>query len=85
MEVIDNLIHLVDQAIYESIANEEAMVDNAGDLICSLNEQFCFTSANSYSQIMLKMEPDELLGKPLHTLTSTNRVCLQTSAYGGSE
>ena len=76
VEVIDNLIHLVDQAIYESIANEEAMVDNAGDLICSLNEQFCFTSANSYSQIMLKMESDELLGKPLHTLTSTDQSLL---------
>ena len=76
VEVIDHLIHLVDQAISESIANEEAMIDNVGDLICSLNEEFCFTSANSYSQIMLKMDPNELSGKPLHALTPPDQSLL---------
>lgn len=68
VKTIDYLVHLVDRAIAESIASEEAMVENAGDLICSLDDQFRFVSANAYVQTMLERTPEELKGHHVHEL-----------------
>lgn len=60
---LDRLIHSVDAALTEAHQKETSLLENAADLICSLDEEFVFTKANSYSQTLLGISSADLVGQ----------------------
>ncbi|MBC7997263.1 MAG: PAS domain S-box protein [Leptolyngbya sp.] len=59
---LDALLHLTSQEIAEALARERAVIDNAADLICIVDEDLKFFLVNSFSLKLLGVAPDQLLG-----------------------
>lgn len=59
---LDRLFHKVSHSINEALRREQAMFDNATDLICALNAGGVFTRANLYAIEVLCYDPDHLVG-----------------------
>lgn len=59
---LDRLFHKVSHSISEARRREQAMFDNATDLICALNSEGVFTRANLYAIEVLCYEPEHLVG-----------------------
>jgi len=57
---LDRLFHTLAQSVHEAISSEKAMIDNARDMICSLDASGKFIRVNNSSVLLLGMEPDEL-------------------------
>lgn len=66
---LDQLLHSVASAVSERRTSEQAMINNAADLICSFNDEGVFTKANSSVARVLGYEPHEVIGKLLIELT----------------
>lgn len=62
---LDHLLHSVAEAVNERHTAEQAMINNAADLICSFNDDGVFTKANSSTLRVLGYEPSEVMGKLL--------------------
>src|SRR6185369_4090306 len=60
---LDHTFHVVAATIYSALAREKAMIENAADLICTMNNDGIFLSTNAYSEIILHMSPGDLVGK----------------------
>lgn len=65
---LDGLFHVVALSVKEAQGKEFALVDNAADLICSLNQDGVFTRANPYARQMLQYDAQELVGMALFEL-----------------
>jgi|AGTN01.1.fsa_nt_gi PAS domain S-box len=59
---LDRLFHKVSHSINEALRREQAMFDNATDLICALNGEGVFTRANLYAIEVLCYDPEHLVG-----------------------
>jgi len=60
---LDQVFHKMAAEMQESSRKQTAMIDNARDLICSIDEQGRFIAVNPASFTLLKIPPDDLLGK----------------------
>ncbi len=69
---LDLLIHHVSDAMNSAFERERAMIGNAADLICSLDEHGVFTSANAFAINMLGVEPTALVGTAVSDLTPSD-------------
>lgn len=65
---LDRLLHAVSTDIENAAAREKSMLDNAADLICSLDGHGNFQMANPFVVRMLGYEHDQIVGKPLKEL-----------------
>jgi PAS domain S-box-containing protein len=61
-------------ALGEARRKERAVVDNAKEIICSLNAEFQFVSVNSASNQVLGLAPSELIGKEFLSIVAANSV-----------
>jgi PAS domain S-box-containing protein len=59
---LDKTFRTVAAQIEKASATERAMIDNAEDLICSLDKNGAFTDVNFYCEKMLGFKPDTLIG-----------------------
>jgi len=66
---LDHLFHQLADSINEAINRETAMIDNAADLICTLDYTGAFTASNPVAEKMLAIKAEELQGKSLADLT----------------
>jgi PAS domain S-box-containing protein len=62
---LDRTFRNVSSAIRQASANERAMIDNAEDMICSLDHAGVFSSINNYVETMLGYKAASLLGLSL--------------------
>ncbi len=62
---LDRTFRKVSSAITRAMASERAMIDNAEDLICSLDRAGVFSSVNNYAETMLGYRGQSLLGMRL--------------------
>jgi len=60
---LDQLLHVNSKEIEDALARERAVVENAADLICIINESGAFVSANSFVERMLGYLQEELSGR----------------------
>lgn len=74
---LDATIHSVAIAVENARRNEIELIDQAADLICSLDADGTFTKVNPFVKRMLGFEPEEVVGKtliemvpPLESLTA---------------
>lgn len=67
---LDKVLHNVDSAVKEMRRTEQAIIQNAVDVICSLDASGRFTQVNPALERLLKMSSDELLGKNLISLVA---------------
>lgn len=65
---LDRLLHLNSSEVEIALARERAVMDNAADLICVLNENGDFLYINPFIERMLGYLPEELLGQPMNVL-----------------
>lgn len=73
---LDSVFHKMADELKESARKERALVDNAKDLICSVDSAGRFVAVNPASRTLLGYEPEELLGSHLIDLIvpgDTNR------------
>ncbi len=59
---LDRLIHAVSASVEEAMKIEKSTLANAASLVCSLDEHAIFTRSNPYTQRLLGLAPDELVG-----------------------
>lgn len=65
---LDRLFHEVSRAINEALRREQAMFENATDLICALNAEGVFKRANLYAIEVLCWEPEQMVGTNIFDL-----------------
>jgi PAS domain S-box-containing protein len=63
LATLDHVFHAVDRAIAEASEREHTLIENAAELICSVDRNAFFQQVSSYSRRLLGREPQELLGK----------------------
>lgn len=62
---LDRLFHRLGLTVTKALSDEKAMIENARDLICTLNSHGRFQKANSYARELLGIPPEELIGMSL--------------------
>lgn len=65
---LDKLFHLASSGIEEALQRERAVIENAADLIVTLDSKGCFETINPFALRMLGYSPDELVGQPAGTI-----------------
>jgi len=71
LSALDRVFHSMASELRESARKERALVDNARDLICSIDEGGRFVAVNPASKAILGFEPQELLGSHLIDLIAS--------------
>ncbi len=61
---LDQVFHKMAEALARAIHVERALIDNANDVICSIDKQGKFAAINPAAVKILGYEPKELLAKP---------------------
>jgi len=57
---VDQIFHVMDQAIREAEQREQAIIENSANLICSLTNEGAFVKANPFAQSLLGYSPKML-------------------------
>lgn len=60
---LDRLFHSVAHSVNEALSKEESVLRNAGDLICSLDEESFFIRVNPYASKLFGLESNEIVDK----------------------
>ncbi|MBC7998742.1 MAG: PAS domain S-box protein, partial [Leptolyngbya sp.] len=86
---LDKVLHNVDSAVREMRRTEQSIIENAVDVICSLDATGHFTQVNPALERLLKLSSEDLLGKSLLSLvasadTSRTFELLQETIKSGS-
>ncbi|CAN5181821.1 hypothetical protein BH10CYA1_BH10CYA1_40700 [soil metagenome] len=68
---VDQVIHAMDIAIEDVLLKGRALIDNAADLVCSIDRDGYFQSANRFSRRLLGVEPTQLLNTSIIDLVIT--------------
>lgn len=67
---LDRVIHRVSNVLRDSRLKEQAIVEQAVDVICALDEKGKFQQVNPAAQRLWKFESDEILGKSLLSIVA---------------
>ncbi len=73
---LDRLLHLNSSEVELALARERAVIANAADLICVLDENGDFQSINPFVERLLGYLPEELLGSPMNTVAAPEQSLL---------
>jgi PAS domain S-box-containing protein len=65
---LDKVFHYAADLLEEAARKQRATVDNAGDVICSIDRDFKLISVNPACQLVLGYDPDELRGTRITNL-----------------
>jgi len=79
LAMLDHVFHAVDRAIGEATERERALIENAAELICSVDRNAVFQRVSSYSKRLLGRQPMELIGKSvLDVVAKTDALAAHT-------
>jgi PAS domain S-box-containing protein len=73
---VDQVIHAMDTAIEEALLKSRALIDNAADLVCSIDRDAYFERVNRFSRQLLGREPEQLIGTSVIELVITEDCAL---------
>jgi PAS domain S-box-containing protein len=62
LAALDDLLHQVDRSIDEALTSERNLITYAGDLVCSIDQDGLFQSANPFASTLLGYSPERLVG-----------------------
>lgn len=62
---LDRVFHDMADALTEASRKERSLIENASDVLCSVNKEGCFTKVSQASEKVWGYQPEELVGKPL--------------------
>jgi PAS domain S-box-containing protein len=65
---LDGVMHLMSEDLHESRVNERALIDNAANIICSLDRGLRIAQINPAVERILGYEADQLLGTSLSSI-----------------
>lgn len=74
LDQLNRLLYSVSRSIEETLAKEKSVLNNANALICSLDEDRLFVTANSYASRILGVEADDLLGLSMFDFVNVDDV-----------
>jgi len=69
---LDRTFHLAANLIDAAMRKEKAILDNAKDIICSLDEEMIIVSVNAACEATLGLKPQDLIGKPFIALVKAD-------------
>lgn len=78
---LDDVFHKMASALAEAQRKERAIVENAIDVICSIDEKLFFKEANSASKDVFGLEPEELIGTKLASLVVSEDMTRTTTEF----
>lgn len=67
---LDQLLHTAANSINQAVQSERALIDNAADLICSIDERDVFKQTNPFCRRMLGWSQQELIGQSVFDIVS---------------
>jgi len=65
---LDHLLHQVNENLQQARRKEQTMIENALDVICSLDSNLRFEQANNASSTIFMIDREDLLGKSLTSI-----------------
>ncbi|HEY9734347.1 MAG TPA: ATP-binding protein [Drouetiella sp.] len=71
---LDHVFHYMADALNEAAHKERAIVENAVDVICSIDSRLRFAAVNPASRSVLGYSPDDLIGKNMLTIVAPDHV-----------
>jgi PAS domain S-box-containing protein len=63
ISTLDRTLHSVADALNEAFARESAMLENASNLVCSLDKKLTFSKSNRYAERLLGLSADDIVGQ----------------------
>lgn len=84
LTVSDNIFDELEQGIREIVRNGRAVIENALDVICTIDAENRFMSVNASSKSILGYSPDELIGRRFTDFLSDEDVSKSVSAAMGA-
>jgi PAS domain S-box-containing protein len=78
---LDHVFHQMAEALEEANHKERAIVENAVDVICSIDNRMRFAAVNPACQVVLGYSPDELIGKNMLTIVAPDSVDKTRGAF----
>ena len=70
---LDRAFHEMAESVLESAERERAIIKNAQEVICSLNNDLCFTRVNPACETVWGISPEELVGKSLLNIVASSK------------
>ncbi len=71
---LDHAFRQMATALAEAARKQQSIIENSSDVICSLNQEFCFEKVSPASIALWGYEPEQLLSKPVSTLVPAAQV-----------
>ncbi len=71
---LDEVFHSMASALEESAKKERAIIENARDMICSIDAEGKFTAVNPAAMDILMCEPSDLLGRRIASVVANDDI-----------
>ncbi len=81
LAALDDVFHTMADALQDAMLKERAIVENAVDVICSIDEKLFFKAASPASIEVFGHEPDELIGRKLASLIVPEDLARTTAEF----
>lgn len=81
LEVLDQEFRRMSLELETTLRKQRAIVDNAADVICSLNNSLAFSEVSTAALAVWGYEPDELMGKRIAAIVLDEDVERTTAAF----
>ncbi len=67
---VDRLLHDIAKAVKQAQEEERALIENAADLVCSLDVDGTIVAVNASAERILGLRKDQLIGMKLNEMTT---------------
>jgi len=71
---LDKVFHQMAESLQQAVIKERAIVDNARDVICTINDDGRFVSANPATEELLGVSAEDIVGMPVVDLIASDDV-----------
>ncbi|MBS2011200.1 MAG: PAS domain S-box protein [Cyanobacteria bacterium SZAS TMP-1] len=71
---LDRVFHEMARSLHQAAEKERAIIDNAQDVICTIDEDGHFTSANPATEELLGVNAEDIIGMPAISLINADDV-----------
>lgn len=85
MEILDQEFRRMSSELENTLRKQRAIVENAADVICSMNHSLAFSEMSTAARAVWGYEPEELIGKRIASIVHEEDVERTTKALEGAQ
>jgi len=85
LEMLDQEFRRMSQELENTLRKQRAIVENAADVICSMNTSLAFSEMSTAASSVWGYEPEELIGKRIASIVHEDDVERTTKALEGAQ